>query len=152
MSRRDLPTDDTIVHLYANGAGCSDPLMGSWPASVVRHRMSEIMGAKALGRVNATMPGMVLKELQAADVKALSFSRGQAWDDLLEDLLLWHVSREVCAWLHGRYIPLRYIPIDCGASDRLPYFTLLQLTSSIYVGLSLNVPYIYIYIYINIYG
>ena len=57
------------------------------------------MGAKAIGRVNATMPGMVLKELQAADVKALSFSRGQAWDDLLEDLLLWHISREVNSYM-----------------------------------------------------
>ena len=99
MAIRDLPKDNTIVHLYANGAGCSAPLMSSLPASIVRHRIAEIRRAKAEGLLDGHMPQQVLSNLRAADVAALSASRGEAWEDLLEDLLLWHVSREVSAVL-----------------------------------------------------
>jgi hypothetical protein len=47
------------------------------------------------GKLVRGMIDAVLKTLRQADVAALSANRSQAWEDLQEDLLLWHVAREV---------------------------------------------------------
>ena len=61
----------------------------------MRKRLSDLQTARNTGQAERTMVGRILQELHRADVAALSAARGQGWDDLLEDLLLWHVTRQV---------------------------------------------------------
>ena len=103
---RELP-DHVTIALSGQGAGLSAPLFGRFTAGKLRQCITDINNFRANGQAVDSMPGQILEELRRADVAKLSAAHGQGWSDLLEDLLLWHASREVFGALGNGHAPMR---------------------------------------------
>ena len=92
-----LPTDDEEI-VVLEGAPLGVNVMGRFKSSRVRNMISDIAAARDARHMSSKAIPKIAHNITSADVATLSFARNrdpEAWSNLLEDVLLWHVTRYV---------------------------------------------------------
>eukprot|EP00128_Syssomonas_multiformis_P008780 Colp12_sorted_trinity150504_noHs@1801 len=105
-AKRPLPDGDAAVALTGIAAGLHD-LVGTYKASNIKEEIKALQDAKRNGRIPADLLLKVHENLVKTPVAeaALNGGKSDVWDNLLEDLKLWHIARYVLydkglPWLH----------------------------------------------------
>jgi hypothetical protein len=92
-----LPSNGEDI-VVLEGAPLGVNVMGRFKSSYVRSMIADIAAARDARHMSSQAIPKIAHNITSADVAALSFARNrnpEPWGNLLEDVLLWHVTRYV---------------------------------------------------------
>ncbi len=91
-----LPKDGhEVVALHGQGIGLSAPMIIQLTTAELRQNITLVRQEKKARRMYRTVIGKIEANMRKADVHELYLAGGKQWMDLRDDLILYHVTREV---------------------------------------------------------